>query len=194
MNEEVIKFYKDLSLMNDEMYEYLKKCVEFVREDDPMGMSFVGCYTKGSSSDGKLEKIKLFIPKGESLRTTCIQVHEIGHFIDSYSYLGKEYEYYSGREIFPIAMERIFFENTNNSELLEWFNDYQKELIDHVLEFKTTDYYQAETRDEHILGFLHHFDYVDFYHKTNSLPQILSFNTYKNTNIKEELIKKLNFL
>ena len=194
MKEEVIKFYKDLGLMNDKMYNYLMNIVKFVREDDELGMSFVGCYTATRLSDRKLEKIKVFIPYGESLKTTCIQVHEIAHFIDAYSYLEKPYEDYFGREIFPIAMERIFFEKINNPELMDWFNSYQKELIDNVLTFNTDNYELKKMQQEHILGFLHHFDYVDFYNNDGTLPQILDFKVFNNIDIKEELDKKAKVL
>lgn len=183
MNENVIKFYKDLGLMDDNMYKYLKECVHFISEDAKDCLPYVGCFTK--EKDGVLKNIHVTLPCGDSLETTCVQVHEIGHFIDLYSYLDKPFEAYSGIEIFPIAMERIFFEKTGDPELIEWFNNYQKGLIDDIL---------TSNQNEHLLGLLHHFDYVDQYRETGYLPKILDFSLYQNANPKSILNEKAKSL
>ena len=183
MNEEVIQFYKDLGLMNDQMLECLKGCVHFISEDSKDCLHDVGCFTK--EKDGILKDIRVTLPYGDSLETTCVQVHEIGHFVDLYSYLGKPYEDYSGIEIFPIAMERIFIERTGDPEIIEWFNNYQKGLIDAIL---------TSNQNEHLLGLLHHFDYVDQYRETGYLPKILNFTLSQNANPKSILNEKAKSL
>jgi len=183
MNKNVIEFYKNLGFLDDEMLKYLENCVHFVSEDTKDRFHYIGCFTK--EKDGVLKAINIFLPYGESLETTCIQVHEMAHFIDLYSYLDKPFETYSGIEIFPIAMERIFVEKTGDPELMKWFNNYQKGLIDDML---------TSNQDEHILGLLQHFDYVEQYHESGYLPRVLDFTLSKNADPKSILNEKAKSL
>ena len=66
MNENVIKFYKDLGLMDDKMEEYLNKRIHFIFEDEKDCLAFVGCFP--IEKDGLLKDIRVSIPYGEKLK------------------------------------------------------------------------------------------------------------------------------
>lgn len=183
MNDKILKFYEDLGLINNKMIKYFDKNSTYVDINEKDNISFIGCLLK--EKDGILKKIKIILPKGNTLEETLMQVHEVGHFIDAYKYLGMEYKEDISCEIFPIAMERIFIEDSHDLELISWFNNYQYKLIKKALK---------ENNEKNIIGFLNHFDYVDLYRKVYSLPEIINFKTYNFINPKEELKEKAKIL
>ena len=179
MNESVLKFYRQLGLLTPPMESYLKDRITLIDEKYETHMSFIGTYS--TVVDGVLKELKVIIPKGDSFQIYCMQVHEVGHFIQKYPYLGKPIERHCGNEIFPIAMERLFIEQSEDSKLISWFNQYQYDLMEKALEHK---------HQENCLGFLHHFEYLELCKETNSFPELIDFKISDQNYLFEELKEK----
>ena len=185
MDKRVREFYESLGYTDNAMYDYFKNHVTYVNMDgNNENMVFVGCFY---NSDGdKLSKIHVVIPHGNDIKYLSQQVHEVAHFISLYPYLNNSFndrEFTSGSEIFPIAMERLFAEKSNDSGYMEWFNMYQRLLIEQSIKRNDTN---------HMIGFLNHWDYLEFYRDNGILPELISFSSNDSLDVAKELRKKIN--
>lgn len=181
MNKRVIDFYKNLGFEEKRMFNYLDQHILYV--DCENGKSFIGCYP--FIEDTILKKINLILPKGESLEDIVMCVHELGHFFSFYPYLNKSVAIDESCEIFPIAMERLFIESSSDNEIIDWFNHYQYDLINKALE---------NEKEENVIGFLNHWDYIDFYKETSTLPELLDFKMHDFIDPYEELEEKAKIM
>ena len=184
MDKRVRNFYESLGYTDPKMYDYFDRHVTYANMDSSNDNSiFVGCFY--NSSGNILSSIHTVLPYGKDLKYLSQQVHEVAHFISLYPYLNKNFDDSAsalGMEIFPIAMERLFAEKTNDPAYLEWFNNYQKEIINQTIKSNS---------DSHIIGFLNHWDYLEFYRETNILPELIDYKINTSIDLKKELSKKV---
>ena len=184
MDKRVREFYESLGYTNPKMYDYFDEHVGYANMDGVNDNSvFVGCFY--NLFGARVSKIHTVLPYGKDIKYLSQQVHEVAHFITLYPYLNKDLDFdidSQGCEIFPIAMERLFAEKSNDPDYLEWFNEYQKNLMEKAIE---------KNRTIDIIGFLNHYDYLGFYKENNSFPKLISFQTNSSIDLAKELKKKI---
>ena len=116
MNNKVIEFYEALGFTGKRMYNYLNKQIKYVTQEEDR--TFVGCYPV--IENDILKQIHLILPNGDDWESVVMHVHELAHFFSLYPYLNKEVFIDEGCEIFPIAMERLFIENSKDDKIIDW--------------------------------------------------------------------------
>lgn len=125
-NNEIIAFFKKHNMYSDKMFDYLQNNTIMINYNYKENRDFIGCYH--IIQNNKLNKIKLITPYPTNEITTLINIHEITHGIELYKHLNKKYTPDISCEVLPMLYERIYVNEVNSKELLEYAANLDKEI------------------------------------------------------------------
>lgn len=160
-NSKVIDFFKRHNMYEKNMFDYLQENTIMINYSDEDEKDFIGCFYIFNKNN-ILKKISLCIPYLMDDITTLINIHEITHGIYMYKYLDKKVYLKEDIEVLPMLYERIYINETNNKELLQFAND-----LDKKIKYEYNYLLGLKLRDE--LLRIYNYDFEDINRKAKKL-------------------------
>lgn len=127
-NPKLIDFFKRHNLYDKEMFDYFSEHSTMIDYQDDEQRLFIGCLCYINNKK-KLINIHINIPYVYDDITMLISIHELVHAIMLYKYLNKKIKLDVEIEILPMLYEKIFIDEINSQQLIE-YEEYLNKQID----------------------------------------------------------------